>query len=168
MIVGQCLNGTILFLGDYFPTLIDKLEENPFLRCVMPWGPLSSQSMMSRMDSNDGPILWIRPGEQYVPTAEQRNHQHPKKRMANELRHLTYTGRGTEAREILVEDRTKPHSDHCDGNGIETTAAVGIVKAVHAGTPYVDQPVDCNYCNISRSFQIIDQSNGKRCYLFSC
>ena len=102
----------------------------------MPWGPLSSQKLSSRTESNDGPILWVRPGEQYVPTGEQKN-CHPKKRMSNELRNLTFVGRGTDPREVLVEDRTKPHSDHCDGNGIETTAAVGIVKAVHVGTSYV-------------------------------
>ena len=122
-----------LFSGDYFPTFLDKLEENPFLQCVMPWGSLSSQKMSSRKDSNDGPILWVRPGEQYVPTAEQKT-CHPKKRLANELRNLSFAGRGTDPREVLVEDRTKPHSDHCDGNGVETTAAVGILKAVHVGT----------------------------------
>ncbi|CAF1123876.1 unnamed protein product [Adineta steineri] len=120
--------------GDYFPTFIDKLEENPFLQCVMPWGPFSSIKMKSRTDSNDGPILWVRPGEQYVPTAEHKS-CHPKKRMANELRNLTFTGRGTDPREVLVEDRTKPHSDHCDGDGVETTAAVGILKAVHCSAP---------------------------------
>ncbi|CAF3559365.1 unnamed protein product [Rotaria sp. Silwood1] len=120
--------------GDYFPTFIDKLEENPFLQCVMPWGPLSSQKLKSRTDSNDGPILWVRPGEQYVPTAEHKI-CHPKKRMTNELRNLTFIGRGTDPREVLVEDRTKPHSDHCDSDGLETTAAVGILKAVHVGTP---------------------------------
>lgn len=35
----------------------------------MPWGALSVVHM-NRMQSNDGPILWIRPGEQLVPTAE--------------------------------------------------------------------------------------------------
>ena len=120
--------------GDYFPTFIDKLEENPFLQCVMPWGPYSSVQMKTRTDSDDGPILWVRPGEQYVPTGEHKS-CHPKKRLANELRNLTFTGRGSEPREVLVEDRTKPHSDHCDADGIETTAAVGILKAVHCGTP---------------------------------
>ncbi len=102
----------------------------------MPWGSLTSQKMKSRTDSNDGPILWVRAGEQYVPTAEHKS-CHPKKRMANELRNLSFTGRGTDPREVLVEDRTKPHSDHCDSDGLVTTAAVGILKAVHVGTPYV-------------------------------
>lgn len=56
-------------VGGYFPDLLDKLEENPFLDMVMPWGALSVVHM-NRMQSNDGPILWIRPGEQLVPTAE--------------------------------------------------------------------------------------------------
>lgn len=102
----------------------------------MPWGSLSSQKMASRTDSNDGPILWVRPGEQYIPTGEQKV-THSKKRMKNELKHLSYPGRGNDSREVLMEDRTKPHSDHCDGNGVETTAAVGILKAVHIGTSYV-------------------------------
>jgi hypothetical protein len=67
--------------------------------------------------------------------------------MANELRNLTFTGRGTDPREVLVEDRTKPHSDHCDSDGLETTAAVGILKAVHVGTPYVE--------NLGRDFYLI-------------
>lgn len=36
----------------------------------MPWGPLSIVKMQTPEESNDGPILWIRPGEQLVPTAE--------------------------------------------------------------------------------------------------
>ena len=36
----------------------------------MPWGPLSVVKMETPQESNDGPILWIRPGEQLVPTAE--------------------------------------------------------------------------------------------------
>lgn len=35
----------------------------------MPWGKMSIVQMDPRM-SNDGPILWVRPGEQLVPTAE--------------------------------------------------------------------------------------------------
>ena len=45
-----------------------------------------------------------------------------------------YYGRASGPREILFEDRTRPHSDNV-GNGLETTAAVGVLKAVHAGQP---------------------------------
>lgn len=56
--------------GDYFPSFLDLIEEDPFLREVMPWGPASTIHGSTRSDSNDGPILWIRPGEQYIPTAD--------------------------------------------------------------------------------------------------
>ena len=52
----------------------------------------------------------------------------------NELRNLQYLPRASEARELLVEDRTKAHADHV-GQGLDrlTTAAVGVLKAVHCG-----------------------------------
>ena len=37
----------------------------------MPWGPQSIlHDQLDRNKSNDGPILWIRPGEQSIPTGE--------------------------------------------------------------------------------------------------
>ena len=48
------------------------------------------------------------------------------------LRLSSYYGRASCPREILFEDRTRPHADNI-GNGVETTAAVGILKAVHGG-----------------------------------
>ncbi|XP_067685305.1 uncharacterized protein [Haliotis asinina] len=57
-------------VGDYFPEFLDLLEENPFLNVVMPWGKLAAIKLNSRTESNDGPILWARPGEQLVPTAD--------------------------------------------------------------------------------------------------
>ena len=55
-------------------------------------------------------------------------------RGVNELLNLSYLPRSSEAREILIEDRTKAHSDHV-GQGFDrhTTAAVGLLKAVHCG-----------------------------------
>ena len=46
------------------------LEESPFLRLTLPWGSLSSLKLSHRNQSDDGPILWVRPGEQLIPTAE--------------------------------------------------------------------------------------------------
>jgi hypothetical protein len=37
-----------------------------------------------------------------------------------------------ERREAMFEDRTKCHVDHV-GDGVETTAAVAVLKAVHFG-----------------------------------
>ncbi len=48
----------------------DMLEECPFLRLTLPWGALSSLRLAQRSESDDGPILWVRPGEQLIPTAE--------------------------------------------------------------------------------------------------
>ncbi|KAL1130243.1 hypothetical protein AAG570_013181 [Ranatra chinensis] len=125
-------------VGGFFPDLVKRLEDNPFLRMTMPWGPLSIVKMQTPEESNDGPILWIRPGEQLVPTADV--HKSPLKRKRtgiNELRNLQYLPRLSEAREYMFEDRTRAHADHV-GHGLDrmTTAAVGILKAVTGGEEY--------------------------------
>lgn len=130
-------------VGGYFPDLLGRIEENPFLKKTMPWGSNSILQSDPRL-SNDGPILWIRAGEQLVPTAEL-NSKTPLKRQRtriNELRNLQYLPRLSEARETMIEDRTKAHADHV-GHGHEriTTAAVGILKAVHCGQPYTQNRV---------------------------
>jgi hypothetical protein len=51
------------------------------------------------------------------------------------LRLGAYYGRFNGPREFLFEDRTKPHADNA-GNGLETTAAVGLLKAMHGGQPH--------------------------------
>ncbi|XP_032679081.1 uncharacterized protein LOC116847802 [Odontomachus brunneus] len=124
-------------VGGYFPDLLQKLEENPFLKMTMPWGPLSVVKMDTPQESNDGPILWIRPGEQLVPTADINKSPYKRRRTGiNELRNLQYLPRLSEAREYMFEDRTKAHADHV-GHGLDrmTTAAVGVLKAVHGGQP---------------------------------
>ncbi|XP_055597958.1 uncharacterized protein LOC129747675 [Uranotaenia lowii] len=121
-------------VGGYFPDLLKRLEDNPFLNKSMPWGSLSVVQMDPRL-SNDGPILWIRPGEQLVPTAE--INKTPMKRQRtriNELRNLQYLPRLSEARETMIDDRTKAHADHVGhGHDRMTTAAVGVLKAVRCG-----------------------------------
>jgi hypothetical protein len=112
-------------VGGYFPDLLGKLEQDPFLKKSMPWGKLSTVQMDPRL-SNDGPILWIRPGEQLIPTADLKTPQKRQRTRINELRNLQYLPRASEAREVMFEDRTKAHADHV-GVGYErqTTAAVG-------------------------------------------
>lgn len=56
--------------GGYFPEFLHLIEESPFLKVVMPWGELSELCGLEPNLSNDGPILWSRPGEQVVPTAD--------------------------------------------------------------------------------------------------
>lgn len=125
-------------VGGFFPDFLKRLEDNIFLHKTMPWGPLSVVQMESPLESNDGPILWIRPGEQLVPTADMPAKSPFKRKRTgiNELRNLQYLPRLSEAREYMFEDRTKAHADHV-GHGLDrmTTAAVGILKAVHCGVP---------------------------------
>ncbi|XP_069141519.1 lysine-specific demethylase 9-like isoform X2 [Argopecten irradians] len=120
-------------VGDYFPDFLDSLEEDAFLKAVMPWGERSVVHPPRNL-SNDGPILWARPGEQMVPTADMPKSPYKRKRGMNELKNLSYLPRASEPREVLVEDRTRCHADHV-GQGFDrmTTAAVGVLKAIKYG-----------------------------------
>ena len=60
---------------------VDLLELNPFLRMTLPWGEMSSLALPDRTKSDDGPIMWVRPGEQMVPTGEVSGGTPRKKRM---------------------------------------------------------------------------------------
>ena len=44
----------------------------------MPWGQISILDGANPKESNDGPILWIRPGEQLIPT--EKDSKSPSKR----------------------------------------------------------------------------------------
>lgn len=55
-------------------------------------------------------------------------------RSMNEIKNLHYLPRATEPREVLFEDRTKAHADHVGQSfDWQSTAAVGVLKAVHFG-----------------------------------
>jgi hypothetical protein len=100
--------------GGYFPDYLAILEKSPFLKLIMPWGDMTILENTSPRDSNDGPIMWIRPGEQLVPTTGTRT-----RRRNKELEGLK--SRVTEGREMLFEDRTKAHADYV-GQGLEKIA----------------------------------------------
>ncbi len=72
----------------------------------MPWGQMSAVKMSTPQESNDGPILWIRPGEQLIPTADlgSRTPKSGHKRQQSELRSLQLR-RTSEPRELMFEDR---------------------------------------------------------------
>ncbi|KAL2104354.1 hypothetical protein ACEWY4_001222 [Coilia grayii] len=127
-------------VGDYFPEFLDMLEESPFLRMTLPWGTLSSLKLDCRSQSDDGPIMWVRPGEQMVPTADMPKSPFKHRRSVSELRALQYVRRACERREVLFEDRTRAHADHV-GQSFDwrSTAAVGVLKAVHFGE-WSEQP----------------------------
>uniref|UniRef100_UPI00398E3840 lysine-specific demethylase RSBN1L-like n=1 Tax=Pristiophorus japonicus TaxID=55135 RepID=UPI00398E3840 len=127
-------------VGDYFPEFLDRLEESPFLKRTLPWGSLSSLKLKCRKESDDGPIMWVRPGEQVIPIADMPKSPFKRRRTTNEIKNLQYLPRASEPREMLFEDRTRAHADHI-GQGFErqTTAAVGVLKAVQCGD-WSDQP----------------------------
>jgi len=119
--------------GGAYPELLDIMEKDPFLNLTLPWGEMSICHGIDRMNSNDGPILWVRPGEQMLPAAETPKSPNGKRRKVgvNELQRLQYLPRASGPRETLAEDRTRCHADHV-GHGLDriTTAAVGVLKAV--------------------------------------
>ncbi|XP_023284094.1 round spermatid basic protein 1-like, partial [Seriola lalandi dorsalis] len=121
-------------VGDYFPEFISMLQESPFLERTLPWGTFSSLRLQSPTESDDGPIMWVRPGEQMIPLADMPKSPFKRKRSTNEIKNLQYLPRASEPREMLFEDRTRAHADHI-GQGFErqTTAAVGVLKAVRCG-----------------------------------
>ncbi|XP_028285675.1 round spermatid basic protein 1-like protein isoform X2 [Parambassis ranga] len=119
-------------VGDYFSEFLGMLEESPFLKLTLPWGTASSLWQMSPTESDDGPIMWVRPGEQMIPVTDIPKSPFKRKRSTNEVKNLLQSlPRTSEPRELLFEDRTRAHADHI-GQGFEreTTAAVGVLKAV--------------------------------------
>ncbi|KAM4736861.1 lysine-specific demethylase 9 [Anableps anableps] len=135
-------------VGDYFPEFLDMLEESPFLKMTLPWGTLSSLKLDCRSQSDDGPIMWVRPGEQMVPTADMPKSPFKRRRSMNEIKNLHYLPRASEPREVLFEDRTKAHADHVGQSfDWQSTAAVGVLKAVHFGEgdnrPRITKDVVC-------------------------
>ncbi|KAK7884916.1 hypothetical protein WMY93_028039 [Mugilogobius chulae] len=135
-------------VGDFFPEFLDMLEESPFLKMTLPWGTLSSLKLDCRNQSDDGPIMWVRPGEQMVPTADMPKSPFKRRRSMNEIKNLHYLPRTSEPREMLFEDRTKAHADHVGQSfDWQSTAAVGVLKAVHFGEhnpqPRITKDVVC-------------------------
>ncbi|CAL8368112.1 unnamed protein product [Lota lota] len=135
-------------VGDYFPEFLDMLEESPFLKMTLPWGSLSSLKLECRSQSDDGPIMWVRPGEQMVPTADVPKSPFKRRRTMNEIKNLHYRPRSSAPREVLFEDRTKAHADHVGQSfDWQSTAAVGVLKAVQFGErgnrPRITKDVVC-------------------------
>lgn len=80
-------------------------------------------------------------------------------RSTNEIKNLQYLPRASEPREMLFEDRTRAHADHI-GQGFErqTTAAVGVLKAVRCGEEWVHTdmflPHHIQYTFVYNNFQV--------------
>ena len=106
--------------GGFFGELLDLMSLNPFYEASLPWGVLSHYEGLDPDLSNDGPIFWIRPGEQYYPaTSGSRNHK---------------GYRLLKNRETFVKDRTTPHMDHSwEGDKVLiTVAAAAYLQPVKA------------------------------------
>uniref|UniRef100_A0A914RFY3 Uncharacterized protein n=1 Tax=Parascaris equorum TaxID=6256 RepID=A0A914RFY3_PAREQ len=82
----------------------------------MPWGEYSWAEMDSPADSDDGPIFWVRPGEQVssnfklIRADEPKDEKSRRRNSCRPSHHLSYRSR--EHREFLFEDRTPAHADH--------------------------------------------------------
>ncbi|VDK71975.1 unnamed protein product [Litomosoides sigmodontis] len=122
--------------GNYFKELIEWLEMFPMLKLLMPWGEWSGADLESPSDSDDGPIFWVRPGEQMIRTDEIREDlsSRTRKRSSSVRQHVP-SYRCREPREFFFEDRTPCHADHV-GDGLErrTTAAVGVLQSIYGPT----------------------------------
>lgn len=67
-------------------------------------------------------------------------------RSMNEIKNLHYLPRASEPREVLFEDRTKAHADHVGQSfDWQSTAAVGVLKAVHFGEGYIFLIFGCRF-----------------------
>ncbi|KAK6752124.1 hypothetical protein RB195_003503 [Necator americanus] len=118
--------------GDYFAELLAELEKSPILRPIMPWGEWSTLHLDTITECDDGPIFWVRPGEQLIRTDDIKDERESKrKKVSSSGRGHSHPIRHYERRELLFEDRTPCHADHV-GDGLErkTTAAVGILQSV--------------------------------------
>ncbi|VDK37272.1 unnamed protein product [Taenia asiatica] len=116
--------------GEFCGDILEMIERDPFLQLVLPWGKLSSLNSMDPQKSNDGPILWVRPGEQALPlhgTSKSRS-----RKAANFSLGTFTSSRLSNPRQVLVQDRTPCHADHAD-DGLQrhTTAAIGLLKAIY-------------------------------------
>nr|CUU97657.1 Round spermatid basic protein 1 [Hymenolepis microstoma] len=116
--------------GEFCDDILEMIARDPFLGLVLPWGKLSSLCSMDPKQSNDGPILWVRPGEQALPL-----HETPKarsKKAVNFFMGTSTSSRLSNPRQILIPDRTPCHADHADDGLLRhTTAAIGLLKALH-------------------------------------
>ncbi|XP_018648076.1 hypothetical protein Smp_034450 [Schistosoma mansoni] len=121
--------------GFFDKSLIEMIEKDPFLKLVTPWGVLSSLSGMDPRESNDGPILWSRHGEQTIPLFP--TTMRSRRRVINGcITDVVMGRRALGGRQITIHDRTNCHADHADdGLSRHTTAAVGLLKAVYPHRP---------------------------------
>eukprot|EP00123_Amoebidium_parasiticum_P006934 comp17757_c0_seq1/m.17769 comp17757_c0_seq1/g.17769 ORF comp17757_c0_seq1/g.17769 comp17757_c0_seq1/m.17769 type:complete len:272 (-) comp17757_c0_seq1:98-913(-) len=109
--------------GGYFKDVINIMRSNEFVKNTLPWGYLSANYCMPPDQSDDGPILWTRPGEQVIRLGSD-----GKTRRDDDSG--TYRIRAHSAREKLITDRTNSHADfagHLPNR--QPVAAVGLLQS---------------------------------------
>lgn len=99
--------------GGNFKEMLDALNAAPFLGPIMPWGDFSEVQGIKEDTSDDGPIFWVRPGEQMVPTDG--------KNRSTEPRHPLAT-RGNDRRETAFNVRV------CAGRFLRTEICRKMLK----------------------------------------
>lgn len=107
-------------IGKLYPKILDNLNAHPFLAPVMPWGEFTEMYGTPREASNDGPILWVRPGEQTVPSTNMKDES------------LIFSKRNN-IRETDFLDRTLSHADIAgddDTKSAYRTGAVGVLQCI--------------------------------------
>lgn len=109
--------------GGHFKGFLKELDTHPFTGPMMPWGEFSHLHQMPPTQSDDGPILWVRPGEQMVPMTETRRRDDPKHPLST---------RHAERREVEFLDRTPCHADQVNDKETlkRSTAAVGVLQGI--------------------------------------
>ncbi|KAK4472438.1 hypothetical protein MN116_003691 [Schistosoma mekongi] len=152
--------------GFFDNNLIKMIESDPFLRLVTPWGVLSSLSGMDPRESNDGPILWSRHGEQTIPLFS--TTMRGRRRVIDSCITDVVIGRRTlSGRQIAIHDRTPCHADHADdGLARHATAAVGLLKAVYPHRSGEKSELPYLSCPLHSDVTSIDSKSGINPYAY--
>lgn len=125
-LVGKRGEETGADFSEFTETLTDRI---PLFRYILPWGKLALDSITCAQKSDDGPIWWVRPGEQNLSA-----NNTPATPTKNGTPKVGFK-RARDVREITAYDRTNPHIDHVD-NPRQTTHAVALLKAVKLGNKF--------------------------------
>ena len=120
--------------GGYLVELLDILASNLFIQRSLPWGDLNPKNLEVPTDSNDGPILWTRTGEQSISVTEKLS---CKRSRYNS--HNLHINRRSDPREIFITDRTNCHLDFSHKSFRDSTAAAGVLKAVNCDNPPISR-----------------------------
>uniref|UniRef100_A0A0R3S6C2 Round spermatid basic protein 1-like protein n=1 Tax=Elaeophora elaphi TaxID=1147741 RepID=A0A0R3S6C2_9BILA len=137
-VMETCHHGTFRYGPLHSLSLVGTRQEEcgNYFKLLMPWGEWSGADLESPSDSDDGPIFWVRPGEQMIRTDEMKEDLSSKTRKGSTSgRPHVPSYRCREPREFFFEDRTPCHADHV-GDGLErrTTAAVGVLQSIYGPT----------------------------------